>query len=232
MHNGFTLPVDAILLIGPTASGKSPLGDLIAARGLLGKRTHHLDFGAELRALASGNSSSSFSPEELSYIVGVLKHGLLLENDHFPLARKILTRALERSHFLDGDLLVLNGIPRHAGQARDISSLAIVNALVVLDCSEEAVLCRLRDNVGGDRTGRTDDVRELVLRKLRTFQERTEPLIHHYERNGSMVYRISISDRTTTNDAYFQLSSLAAAYPPFSFITEPPQGGVRLQDDL
>jgi adenylate kinase family enzyme len=224
MSSGFSLPVDALLLIGPTGSGKSPLGDYLTAQGLLGKRCYHFDFGSELRSIAAGNGAfSSFSLSEIEFIRHVLKNGHLLENDRFTLARKIFILALERFRFRDGDLLVLNGIPRHAGQARDIASLAVVNALVVLECSTDAVFCRLLENVGGDRDGRPDDTRELVVRKLQTFQERTTPLVQHYQQNGSMIYRVTIDDRTTTHDAYRQLVSLAAAYPPFPFVAEPPQ---------
>jgi hypothetical protein len=59
---------------------------------------------------------------------------------------------------------------------------------------------------------------------LRLFQERTEPLIDHYRSNGSMLYRIAVSSDMTTDAVYLRLSSLAAAYPPISFIAEPPQG--------
>lgn len=220
----FSLPVDALLLLGPTGSGKSPLGDHLAARGFLGKRCHHFDFGSELRIIAEKNfPSSPFTLTEIGFVRDVLEKGLLLENDRFSLARKIFEHALHRYGFRDGDLLVLNGIPRHAGQARDISPLAVVNALVVLDCSADAVFCRLRDNIGGDREGRSDDDRGLVEKKLRTFEERTVPLVQHYQQSGSMIYRITIGDETTTTDAYRQLASLAAAYPPFAFVAEPPQ---------
>ena len=112
MSSGFSLPVDALLLIGPTGSGKSPLGDHLTAQGLLGRRCYHFDFGSELRSIAAGNgASSSFSPSEIEFIRHVLKNGLLLENDRFMLARKIFIRSLEHFQFRDGDLLVLNGIP-------------------------------------------------------------------------------------------------------------------------
>jgi len=90
MRNTYTLPVDAVLLLGPTGAGKSPLGDALEQRGLLGRKCRHLDFGAELRsAVSGGKGSAAYSPEELDFIHGVLERGLLLENEHFPLAKKI-----------------------------------------------------------------------------------------------------------------------------------------------
>jgi len=37
----------AILLIGPTGSGKTPLGDWLQAYGFCGHRCHRFDFGAK-----------------------------------------------------------------------------------------------------------------------------------------------------------------------------------------
>src|SRR5512147_2884477 len=169
MTTNFASPVDAILLIGPTGSGKSPLGDILESRGFLGRSSHHLDFGSELRSAVSGIGASSYTLEEQEFIGGVLERGLLLENEHFVLARKIIGLFLEHSRFGRGDVMVLNGIPRHEGQARDVASVATVLSLVVLDCSVESVVRRIEENTGGDRTGRVDDERALVDRKLRIY---------------------------------------------------------------
>jgi adenylate kinase len=223
MTTNFASPVDAILLIGPTGSGKSPLGDILESRGFLGRRSHHLDFGSELRSVVSGIGSSSYTHEEREFIVGVLDRGLLLENEHFVLAKKIIGLFLERSRFRRGEVLVLNGIPRHEGQAKDVASIALVQSLVVLDCSVEAVVRRIEENTGGDRTGRVDDERVLVERKLRIYAERTAPLIEHYKNAGCRIYHLKVNERTTTGSAYQQLSTLAATDPPVTLVAEPPQ---------
>lgn len=215
---------DAILLLGPTGSGKTPLGNAMARHGLLGRRAHHLDFGQELRNAASaGRRGDEYTAEETHFIEGVLERGLLLENEHFSLAGKIIERFLRQTGFQEGDLLVLNGIPRHAGQAIDLERIASVRAIAVLDCRADVVVCRLRSNVGGDRTERDDDHEMLVERKLRTFQERTEPLIRHYADRGCRIYRLRISEATTPEHAYEELSALAAVDPPVALVAEPPQ---------
>jgi len=223
MINDLSYPVDAILLLGPTGAGKSPLGDCLSISGFLGRRSHHLDFGHALRTAASDVASSSYTPDELHVIRGVLEHGLLLENEHFPLARKIIANALDRLGFNSRDLLILNGIPRHVGQARDIASIATIHALVVLDCSSDEVYCRLRENIGGDRAVRQDDGEELVQKKLALYHERTRPLIEHFERARRKVYHLSVNERTSAYESYLLLSSLAASDPPVSLVTEPPQ---------
>ena len=153
----------------------------------------------------------------------MLEQGLLLENEHFSLARKIIAAALGRCGFAQRHILLLNGIPRHSGQARDMSTVAVIHAVVVLECDAEAISCRLRENTGGDRVGRQDNGPELVRKKLDVFLGRTRPLIDQYRSAGSRVYRLSIGDRTTVDEAYAQLSLLAAADPPVPLVTEPPQ---------
>ena len=223
MTISYSFPVDAVLMLGPTGSGKSPLGDFLTSRGFLGRRAHHLDFGSELRSIVSGVGSTSYTRSEQDFLFGVLEHGLLLENEHFGLAKKIISLFLDRSRFRAGDILVLNGIPRHEGQAKDMTAIASIHAVVVLTCSFESVFCRIGENTGGDRTGRKDDELALVEKKLKIFSDRTAPLIEHYERSGCRIYRIDINERTTAGSAYHQLSTLAAADPPVSLVAEPPQ---------
>lgn len=46
----------AVLLLGSTGSGKTPLGDLIERRGLRGVRCLHFDFGVNLRKIVDRDS--------------------------------------------------------------------------------------------------------------------------------------------------------------------------------
>lgn len=223
MNNSYTYPIDAILLLGPTGVGKSPLGDTIAQNGLFGRQCHHLDFGSVLRdAVADDDSSRIFTAVELNIIHSVLEGGLLLENKHFLLARKIISLFLHRAGFSKNDVLVLNGIPRHEGQARDIANIARIHFLVILDCSSVDVYCRIRENVGGDRTDRVDDHHEMIRKKLVIFHERTAPLINYYERLGSKLYRINVESTMMPADAYRKLSLLTTADPPVSLVAKPP----------
>ncbi len=47
----------AILLLGPTGTGKTPLGNVLAVRGWRGLPCLHFDFGANLRELVARNQS-------------------------------------------------------------------------------------------------------------------------------------------------------------------------------
>jgi adenylate kinase family enzyme len=185
----------AILLIGPTGSGKSPLGQWLETHGLAGRRCHHFDFGANLRGAASGKCSG-FVPAETAFLRDVLERGALLENEMFYIALKILDAFIAQRRVQPDGLLVMNGLPRHAGQAGGLRERLEFVAVVHLVCNAATVLERLRRNTGGDRTARDDDARELVGKKLRTFHERTAPLIEHYRQRGVPVAEVSVGVET------------------------------------
>lgn len=197
------LPVKAILLLGPTGSGKSPLGDYIAQEGINGCRCLHFDFGHELRRIGNALiAPDGFIQSEHAFIQRVLSEGLLLEDEHFPIAEKILNHFFLSRGFRDGDVLVLNGLPRHTGQAREVSRCADIRYVFVLECRPEDICRRISCNSGGDRNGRTDDSREMIGKKLGIFRQRTEPLIHYYENSGAVIFRIPVSPAATPKDMY------------------------------
>ncbi|MDK1032856.1 MAG: hypothetical protein QGD94_12675 [Planctomycetia bacterium] len=102
----------AILLVGPTGSGKTPLGELLEERGLWEKRCFHFDFGRALRTVVEGGSDNgTFSRDELDFLAGVLRSGALLEDEHFHIAEKLLTSFIAERRITGEDILVLNGLP-------------------------------------------------------------------------------------------------------------------------
>lgn len=256
----------AVVLLGPTGSGKTPLGELMARQGLWGRRCVHFDFGALLRQIAaqgrkpsegaalpgamsdSGTSgeglatsgrdtvakengrqsfSAFFTFQEQEFVRKVLQTGALLEDEHFPLAIKILQWFLV-SHGLgfqdvqeqtigsnlpaepgqdssSDTLIVLNGLPRHVGQAEALSSWLDVQAVVHLECPAEVVLERIRSDVGGDRQGRPDDDPASIRYKLATYAARTEPLIDYYRTRAVPVVRLEVTATMSPAVAWKQL---------------------------
>ncbi len=165
----------AILLVGPTGSGKTPLGQLIEHRGLgrprcFGvetKRCLHFDFGANLReAVARGEPDGVLLQKDIDFLARVLAEGLLLEDEHFPVAARILQSFLKRHKADRQTVVVLNGLPRHISQAEAVAALLDVRGVVHLQCSAEVVRRRIESNVGGDRARRVDDARQAVEAKL------------------------------------------------------------------
>ncbi len=198
---------NAILLLGPTASGKTPLGQLLESRGLNGRHCLHFDFGENLRRIVRlGQPDGIVSHTDIGYLRDVLQRGELLKDGDFPIARRIFESFLARSGADTTTLIVLNGLPRHQGQARDMAELLDVQAVVSLHCSAETVRERVELNTGGDRHTRTDDDLEAVRRKLAIFQRQTRPLIDYYRELGSHIVTLEVSGGTTPEQMWDALS--------------------------
>lgn len=149
---------------------------------------------------------AELSDEDVGIVVRAVRTGVLLEDREFHVARKILLGWARQRGVGDEDVIVLNGLPRHVGQAKDVDSMVNVCAVVYLACPAEVVLERIRVNAGGDRGGREDDALEAVARRLRLFEERTAPLLDHYAGKGVRIERIDIKVRTTPQDVLRELA--------------------------
>ena len=175
--------MNAWLLLGPTGSGKTPLGDWLQTH----RGYRHFDFGAQLRA------GTGLTTTEKEFVRELLATGALLENETFPIAEKIL-RAFLAGH--EREPLVLNGLPRHVGQAVALEPIVRVTTVVQLRAEATTLRERLRRNSGGDRTGRVDDDLALVERKLATYAARTLPLIQHYRQRGARIVPVPVTTAT------------------------------------
>ena len=191
--------LEAILLIGPTGSGKTPLGAHLEQHGWQGRSCRHFDFGEHLRAAAAlAEPNDDFSAPDLGVIHDVLERGALLENETFYLAARILETFVRDKGVGADELLALNGLPRHVGQAADLDPWLSVIAVLYLECAPETVYQRLRQNAGGDRAGRVDDGdADLVRCKLAAFEQRTMPLLAHYRARGVPVLTLAVTTAAT-----------------------------------
>lgn len=192
--------LQAILLLGPTGAGKTPLGDWLEANRLWGRTCHHFDFGANLREIAASSPSDFFSSDEIEFLKRVLIQGVLLEDKSFNLALKILHNFVARHRVQPEHWLILNGLPRHVGQARALESHVQIHAVVQLECDACVVRERLRRDTSGDRTGREDDDEKLVARKLAVYEERTRPLVAYYRERGAHLISIPIGIETQPSE--------------------------------
>jgi adenylate kinase family enzyme len=199
------MKLEAILLLGPTGSGKTPLGDHLEQASLWNRRCHHFDFGANLRAVVAGDGAGSFTAEEIRFLRRMLEEGVLLEAEHFPLAARILDAFITRKGVRTSDLLVLNGLPRHLEQAKAMERKVVVIGVVRLDCDARTVAERLRRNSGGDRAQRADDAEALVARKLAIYEERTRPLLDYYRILGVRILKIPVDIKTQPVEMAAQL---------------------------
>ena len=198
----------ALLLLGPTGSGKTPLGDMCGEKGLWGRTCAHFDFGASLRARAAkGPIPPHLTGEDIDVIVNVLRSGALLTNDNFHIAQAILQLFAEENLEGEDGILLLNGLPRHIGQAEDVDDIVDVTAVLHLICTPVVVGERIKHDTGGDRAGRIDDSPEEIARKLKLFDERTLPLIEHYRGKNAGIEEYKVSVATSADDIYEWLNS-------------------------
>ncbi|HUT32420.1 MAG TPA: nucleoside monophosphate kinase [Planctomycetota bacterium] len=191
--------IRAALLLGPTGSGKSPVGAWLERRGAF----RHFDFGAELRAAAAGQRG--LPQDDAAFVRRLLATHALLPDERFPIAEALLDAFLRRAGFdPECDVLVLNGLPRHAGQARALAQRVRVEHVIVLECDAEAAQARVarrRRGEGMDHAGRDDDAAEAVARKLALYASETEPLAAYYAAQpGVSLTRLRVGTDTREED--------------------------------
>ena len=185
----------AVLIIGPTGSGKSPLGDHFERA--LGYA--HFDFGHLLRE-AVRDESSVFTGEELSFIKWMLENKALLPKERFIIAEKLLKAFIEKNK---GKRLVLNGFPRAVHQAEQIAKFIDVQKVIYLNCSKEVVLKRVgkrKLGLSDDHSGRTDDELQDIELKLKIFEKNTLPLIEWYRSQGVEIVKSEVKMDTQPED--------------------------------
>ena len=196
-------PFEAILLLGPTSSGKTPLGQMFEARGAAGRTCAHFDFCENLpHNVARHQPDEIVTRDDIEFLRNVLHTGALLEDKDFFIAERILRRFLSRTGTTADTLVVLNGLPRHVGQAQSMARILNVRTVVHLECSAETVMERVAANTGGDRTGRTDDDVAAIRRKLAIFAERTEPLLEFFRTDGARVVQRVVTAGMTAEELW------------------------------
>jgi adenylate kinase family enzyme len=186
---------NAILLVGPTGSGKTPLGDYLTEKNLNNIKFAHFDFGEHLRNAALKTEINGLTSKDIEYIKKVLSSGALLENENFYIAGTLLDNFIEKNA-RSGEVIILNGLPRHTGQAENILKKVNIKAVISLECTPQTVLERIGKNSGGDRTSRVDDELSLVKKKLETFSKRTAPLIEFFSSKSAQILKLNVETST------------------------------------
>lgn len=194
---------NAILIIGPTGAGKTPLGEICGKNGLWKKNCFHFDFGESLRSVASGGKYRSLlNNEDILFVKKVLREGALLENETFYIAENILQSFISENKIEVADRVLLNGLPRHRDQAGDVAKIIDITSVISLDCTPEVIVERIRLNTGGDRSERKDDSLEEIKNKLEIFQKRTVPLIDYFKSQKASINTYTVGIHTTPDDLY------------------------------
>ena len=207
-------PWPSLLLVGPTGSGKTPLGDELERRGFLSRRCVHFDFGANLRAIAAAPEKANvLTATEFESVRTSLGTGALFEDNDLPMIVKIVKRFAEARDLTADSLLVLNGLPRHRRQAEGLAGVLAVERVIHLEAGAAVIRERIRLDPGGDRSERADDALEAVEKRLAVFRERTVPLVSYYRERGALVVEIPVTPSMTAAEAYQALVERVSADP-------------------
>lgn len=124
-----------------------------------------------------------------------------------PVVNEIVSVAID-----EADGFVLDGYPRNLDQVEFLETVTTLDVVLYLDVSEDELVQRLTgrrvcaecgrnyhveydppsepgvcDECGGELIQRDDDSPETVKERIRVFRENTEPVINHYEEEGSLV---------------------------------------------
>jgi adenylate kinase len=160
-----------ILLFGAPGSGKGTQGKILGQI----PGFYHLSCGEVFRTL---NTKSDLGKIFVEYS----SKGLLVPDE---LTIKMWSENIKAQEVLslykpDDDLLVLDGIPRNAAQAKAMDEYIEVLEIIHLICSnEDKMFERLRRRAL--KENRVDDAREDVIRRRwRVYQDETKPVLAHY----------------------------------------------------
>jgi len=197
---------DALLLIGHSNSGKSPLGSYLEQL-LSGpsRRFIHCDFGHLLRGVCAGAVDAGLSAGDLAYVRSVMQ-GTLITREHFPVIHAVMAWFLARSRVRPAaDILILNGMPRNIDQAGELGRMEIaVRAVIRLDCTVETALERKKASESGagfeERGGRGDATAEIFGRKIRSYEQETAPLLEYYVARRTPVFDVTVLTQTSPDD--------------------------------
>ena len=173
-----------ILLFGPPGAGKGTQGKILGSiPGFL-----HVASGDVFRSLDPVSDLGKIFADYSS-------RGALVPDDLTVKMWEEHTRNLtaQGTYNPNGELLMLDGIPRNLNQARLMDEHIQVLSLVHLGCEDEdAMVDRLSRRAL--KENRADDAREDVIRhRLKVYEQETQPLIDHY--SASLV---SLVDALTT----------------------------------
>jgi adenylate kinase len=161
------------ILFGPPGSGKGTQGKTLGTI----PRFYHCPCGDVFRSI---DTRSKVGKAFLEYS----SKGQLVPDDvTVELWKEAIDAAVDAHKFKpDIDILVLDGIPRNANQAKIMQELIDVEKVFHLSCpNREALFTRLKKRALKDN--RLDDANEEVIHKrLHIYEQESKPVLTHYPR--------------------------------------------------
>ncbi|MCX8190268.1 MAG: nucleoside monophosphate kinase [Candidatus Diapherotrites archaeon] len=201
------------VFMGPPGSGKSTMAKKIFEEYGLA----HFSTGDIIREKIATDKKFKEMFEAL------IKEGKLLDDEN---TKKLLLEKLKKSQIKNG--FILDGYPRTIKQTSDLDNiLAELNAkldlVIYFRLSEKAAVERLSkrlycpscskvynlasvkpknegicDECGSKLDVRADDMPEAIIKRFREYENKTKPLLEHYQKKG-ILKEIDVDDEVENN---------------------------------
>ena len=121
---------------------------------------------------------------------------------------RLLRQAMEKS---TSSIFLIDGFPRDIDNLNcwesNMSEIADVEFLLFLDCPEEVMRERLLER--GKTSGRSDDNIEAIIKRFRTYETSTRPIIDHFDSIGKIR---KVNSNGDVDAVYNQVSAIFAKY--------------------
>jgi adenylate kinase len=197
-----------IILLGPPGSGKGTQAQLLVQRyGIV-----QLSTGEMLRAAVAAGTPVGLKAKEIMASGGLVPDDVVVG---------IISDRIDQPDAKNG--FILDGFPRTVPQAEALDELLKhkhlkLDAVIELRVNESALLNRVETRVAQMRERgeevRLDDTPEVLTKRLASYRNQTEPLIHYYsERRKLSTIDGMMAIDEVTRAIHRQLLALGAAEP-------------------
>ncbi|MBR4999274.1 MAG: nucleoside monophosphate kinase [Clostridia bacterium] len=197
------------VLIGAPLSGKGTLGNLLSEHF----KIPHIGMGDLLRSAAKGDNKFS------KYIQNHIESGKLINDD---LVKVVLEDRLSKPDCKNG--YILDGYPRNYEQALKLDTITNVDKVIYSTVSEITIMKRLAsrcvcpvcytsynteiydknycEKCKQRLIKREDDNEETLLKRVRTFNDTSFPILDKYSKENKLV---TIANEGDINDVFAEL---------------------------
>src|SRR6202158_875034 len=163
-----------LILLGPPGSGKGTQAQRLGQRYGIAQ----LSTGEMLRAAVAAQTAGGLQAQDIMASGGLVPHDIVIG---------IISERLDQPDAARG--FILDGFPRTVPQAAALDELLKkkhmrLDAVIELRVNESALLQRVENRVAemlarGEEV-RVDDTQEVLTKRLASYRQLTEPLIHYY----------------------------------------------------